>query len=150
MSLAELSERYGRHVPLAIESALDHLEKIGLNTEGLFRLSGHQGEMDRLQASLDRYGAKRHSRSVTVSDVPVFLCLCVCLLSSLSSVSLSVSEEELILCLCVSSSGDSIDWTAVHDVHSISGLIKLFLRALPDPLLTYAFYDAFIVREGFR
>jgi len=30
------------------------------------------------------------------------------------------------------------------DVHEVSGLLKLFLREMPNPLLTYELYDAFI------
>lgn len=31
------------------------------------------------------------------------------------------------------------------DVHNITGLVKLYLRELPDPLLTHKLYDEFIV-----
>lgn len=30
------------------------------------------------------------------------------------------------------------------DIHAVAGLLKLYLRTLPDPLLTYRFYDTFI------
>ncbi len=34
---------------------------------------------------------------------------------------------------------------AIHgSIHDIAGLLKTFLRQLPDPLLTYRFYDAFV------
>lgn len=32
VSLSDLTERYGRHIPLAIDSAIDHLEKNGKKT----------------------------------------------------------------------------------------------------------------------
>ena len=31
-----------------------------------------------------------------------------------------------------------------HDVNSVAGLLKLFLRELPDPLLTQEHYSGFI------
>lgn len=34
------------------------------------------------------------------------------------------------------------------DPHAISGLLKLFLRMMPDPLLTFALYDRFISAIG--
>jgi len=30
------------------------------------------------------------------------------------------------------------------DIHAVAGLLKLYLRTLPDPLLTFRFYDTFI------
>jgi len=39
--------------------------------------------------------------------------------------------------------GDDIDLTGINP-HSVSGLLKLFLRELPDPLLTFALYQDWI------
>jgi len=32
-----------------------------------------------------------------------------------------------------------------QDIHSISSLLKMYFRELPNPLLTYQLYDKFIV-----
>ena len=34
---------------------------------------------------------------------------------------------------------------ALQDVHSISSLLKMYFRELPNPLLTYQLYDKFAV-----
>ena len=31
-----------------------------------------------------------------------------------------------------------------QDIHSVSGLLKQYLRELPNPLLTYQLYDKFV------
>ena len=34
------------------------------------------------------------------------------------------------------------------DVHAVAGLLKLYLRELPEPLLTHRFYDTFIAVQS--
>ena len=38
--------------------------------------------------------------------------------------------------------------TYLHDIHSISSLLKMYFRELPNPLLTYQLYDKFAVSES--
>lgn len=38
----------------------------------------------------------------------------------------------------------SVSFADEHDVNVITGLLKLYLRELRDPLMTYELYDAFI------
>jgi RhoGAP domain len=40
------------------------------------------------------------------------------------------------------------DVTAATDVHLSASLLKLWLRELPEPLMTFAAYEAFIAAEG--
>ncbi len=40
--------------------------------------------------------------------------------------------------------GEDVDLFECTDPHVIAGLLKLYLRELPDPLLTHKRYDAFI------
>ena len=35
-----------------------------------------------------------------------------------------------------------------EDVHAAAGVFKLYLRELPDPLLTHRFYDTFIAVQS--
>ncbi|KAI3651897.1 hypothetical protein MP228_003200 [Amoeboaphelidium protococcarum] len=37
-----------------------------------------------------------------------------------------------------------LDYINLGDGHAVAGVVKLFLRELPDPLLTFALFDAFI------
>ena len=37
----------------------------------------------------------------------------------------------------------------MRDIHSISSLLKMYFRELPNPLLTYQLYDKFVVRTRF-
>lgn len=37
------------------------------------------------------------------------------------------------------------DETYLQDIHSISSLLKMYFRELPNPLLTYQLYDKFAV-----
>lgn len=34
--------------------------------------------------------------------------------------------------------------------HTVAGTMKLYLRELPEPLLSYQFYSAFITTDGMR
>lgn len=40
--------------------------------------------------------------------------------------------------------GSDPDLTSCSNPHNISNLLKLYLRELPNPLLTYERYDAFV------
>lgn len=44
--------------------------------------------------------------------------------------------------------GGSIDITEIEDPHLITGIIKLFLRSLPEPLLTFQLYQEFVEVAG--
>lgn len=38
----------------------------------------------------------------------------------------------------------SLDLAAVHDIHAITGLLKLYFRELREPIFTEELYDRFI------
>ena len=38
--------------------------------------------------------------------------------------------------------------TYLQDIHSISSLLKMYFRELPNPLLTYQLYDKFAVSQS--
>jgi hypothetical protein len=40
--------------------------------------------------------------------------------------------------------GKKVDLEAIINVHTIAGLLKVFFRELPEPLLTFELYDAFL------
>ena len=35
-----------------------------------------------------------------------------------------------------------------YSIHSVAGLLKLYLRELPEPILTFELYDCFIAAHG--
>ncbi|KAH3766873.1 lim domain protein [Pelomyxa schiedti] len=92
--LMECPEEKGRDIPLFVEDAITYIKTHkGLSTEGIFRLSGNQFEMTRLQSLIDS-GIKPPYEYKTV--------------------------------------------------HNAAGLLKQWIRSLPDPVLTYSFYDRWL------
>lgn len=83
--------------PSFVEDVLSHLEHNCLEVEGLLRIPGHTGDMDKLKAAIDQ--------------------------------------------------GLRIDFDALDTIgkpHTLCGLIKSFTRELPEPLLTFDYFDQFI------
>lgn len=48
------------------------------------------------------------------------------------------------------SGGKNLNLCSIPNVdgHTVASLLKLFLRELPDPLLTYALYDAWVAVQS--
>lgn len=40
--------------------------------------------------------------------------------------------------------GKKVDLATVINPHTVAGLLKVFFRELPEPLLTFELYDAFL------
>jgi len=38
----------------------------------------------------------------------------------------------------------------IQDIHSISSLLKMYFRDLPNPLFTYQLYDKFVVSDPIK
>lgn len=47
-------------------------------------------------------------------------------------------------------SGKSVDFSKMKYVHAVAGLIKMYFRELPEPLLTFDHYDMFIAADGIK
>ena len=45
--------------------------------------------------------------------------------------------------------GDSVDFGS-EDIHDVAGVLKMFLRELPTPILTYNIYERVIASGMFR
>ncbi|XP_064783915.1 rho GTPase-activating protein 5 [Oncorhynchus masou masou] len=56
-----------RPIPLFIEKCVDYIERTGLNTEGLYRVSGNKTDQDNIQKQFDQ----DHSMDLIVMDVAV-------------------------------------------------------------------------------
>mmetsp|Transcript_4015 Transcript_4015/g.5632 ORF Transcript_4015/g.5632 Transcript_4015/m.5632 type:complete len:914 (+) Transcript_4015:31-2772(+) len=84
-------------VPLIIEQLASHIERYGLFTEGIFRVSGQLSKVNALRDQYER-------------GLPV----------------------------------DLSPFNSDGDMHVLAGLLKLYLREMPDPVLTFELYPAFI------
>ena len=91
-------------VPHIVTEGLALLAERSLCTEGLFRLSGDNTQMQQLKKEFNegKYPTAEATREI-----------------------LSKQKE-----------------------HTISGMVKMYFRELPDPLLTYDHYDMFIAAHG--
>lgn len=48
----------------------------------------------------------------------------------------------------IDQTGRDITFSRNSDVHAVAGLLKLFLRSLPDPLINHQFYHQFLATTG--
>ena len=69
-------------------------------------------------------------------SIPNHPCVCVCV-----SISLCMSLLQTTHYVYVSIPGHEVDLESHGDPHLAAVLIKLFLRELPEPLLTFDLYD---------
>lgn len=99
VSLEDLYRRDGTAVPLVVYQCLQAVELFGLDTEGIYRLSGNANHINQMKAIFDNDSSK-----VDFTNPENFY----------------------------------------HDVNSVAGLLKQFLRDLPEPLFTSQFYPDFI------
>jgi hypothetical protein len=92
-------------------------------SEGIYRISGSVTQLKLLKAEMNK-GEWRNAISLIEQ--------CLTFPSSmLDCDAVTLGEEEL-----------------VFDINSIAGLLKLYLRELPEPLLTKKLSDAFVEAAG--
>ncbi|XP_034726277.1 rho GTPase-activating protein 15 isoform X4 [Etheostoma cragini] len=108
--LEMLCEREKSTVPRFVRLCTDAVEKRGLDTDGIYRVSGNLAVIQKLRFLVD------HERAVTTDGRYMFPAELV-------------QEEKLNL--------DEIEW---EDVHVITGALKLFFRELPEPLVPFGFF----------
>lgn len=98
VDLGEQMLRDGVEVPRVLEKCAEAIELYGLESKGIYRLSGTTSRVQRLKAALDY--------DTEAVDL--------------------LSEENL------------------SDINDIAAVLKLWFRELPEPLLTWELYHAFI------
>ncbi|KAK5872211.1 hypothetical protein PBY51_012931 [Eleginops maclovinus] len=108
--LEMLCEREKSPVPRFVRLCTEAVEKRGLDTDGLYRVSGNLAVIQKLRFLVD------HERAVTTDGRYMFPAE-------------FVQEEKLNL--------DQSDW---EDIHVITGALKLFFRELPEPLVPFGFF----------
>ncbi|WRT69264.1 uncharacterized protein IL334_006248 [Kwoniella shivajii] len=98
VDLGEQLTRDGVEVPKVVEKCAQAIEAYGLDSMGIYRLSGTTSRVQALKNALDK----------DVENVDI------------------MSDE----------------WSA--DINVVSGVLKLWFRELPEPLLTFGLYHSFI------
>lgn len=89
-----MEKETGKCPKIVIQLIDELLEQKAQDVEGIFRVSGTQGDIDEILQQIDK--------------------------------------------------GKEIEWKSIKDIHTMSGLLKLYFRSLPIPLLTYDLYSDFI------
>ncbi|XP_035518198.1 rho GTPase-activating protein 9 isoform X3 [Morone saxatilis] len=108
--LEMLCEREKSTVPRFVRLCTEAVEKRGLDTDGIYRVSGNLAVIQKLRFLVN------HERAVTTDGRYMFPAELV-------------QEEKLNL--------DESDW---DDIHVITGALKLFFRELPEPLVPFGFF----------
>ena len=85
--------------PIVVDKCIEAIESIGINTAGLYRISGISSTIAQLKTQFD------------MNQLP--------------------------------------DLTRT-DIHNVTGLLKLYLRQLPNPLFTNELYNEFVSAQGFQ
>ncbi|KAM3621811.1 uncharacterized protein V6R79_016404 [Siganus canaliculatus] len=108
--LEMLCDREKSTVPRFVRLCTEAVEKRGLDSDGIYRVSGNLAVIQKLRFLVN------HERAVTTDGRYMF------------PVDL-VQEEKLNL--------DESEW---EDIHVITGALKLFFRELPEPLVPFGFF----------
>ncbi|XP_034543130.1 rho GTPase-activating protein 15 isoform X1 [Notolabrus celidotus] len=108
--LEMLCEREKSTVPRFVRLCTAAVEKRGLETDGIYRVSGNLAVIQKLRFMVN------HERAVTTDGRYMFPAELV-------------QEEKLNL--------EESDW---EDIHVITGALKLFFRELPEPLVPFGFF----------
>ncbi|KAL2091440.1 hypothetical protein ACEWY4_013703 [Coilia grayii] len=109
-SLEMLCERERSTVPRFVRMCIDAVNRRGLETDGIYRVSGNLATIQKLRFAVN------HERAVTTDGRYLFP-------------QELVQEEKLNL--------DHPQW---EDIHVVTGALKLFFRELPEPLVPYGFF----------
>ncbi|KAJ8358935.1 hypothetical protein SKAU_G00154600 [Synaphobranchus kaupii] len=108
--LETLCEREKNTVPRFVRMCTENVERRGLETDGIYRVSGNLAVIQKLRFTVD------HERAVTTDGRYLFP-------------EELVQEERL-----------NLDHSQWEDIHVITGALKLFFRELPEPLVPYGFF----------
>uniref|UniRef100_A0A8C4QGF3 Rho-GAP domain-containing protein n=1 Tax=Eptatretus burgeri TaxID=7764 RepID=A0A8C4QGF3_EPTBU len=108
-------------IPKFVRLCVQAIDKRGLKMDGIYRVSGNLATIQKLRYTVD------HERAVTSDGRYVFPDGCA------GGITTMHLEHQYQLNL------DEAEW---HDVHVITGALKLFFRELSEPLLLNTFISA--------
>lgn len=100
-----LSDPPTPQIPVVIESAINHIIERGVETEGIFRISPSLSKLEDVVTEIEAGNPIFYSFYVAVLIFFFFLII-----------------------------GNQVDWSK-HSIHVAAGVIKEYLRQLPEPLL---------------
>lgn len=120
--------RQKRPVPFIITSCIREVERRGMNEVGVYRVSGSASDLSRLKKSFET------SKQIHAFVVLVLIYIFINLLTVFISLRPDSYEAEQLL--------------KDVDIHSATGVLKLYLRELPEALFTDELYPKFF--QGFN
>jgi hypothetical protein len=101
-----------------------------METEGVFRLSGAASLVNTLKDKFDRGTALGLKQASVYPPLPPL-----------------TSPSRFLLNSQILSLGEDPEFN-LGDVHAVAQIVKLYLRELPEPLLTYGLFDVFASTQG--
>lgn len=108
-----------------------------MNEEGLFRISGSSIKVKKLKNAINAwYITLAKDSDLARSDLNVSNDSCILAIQRIFQDMSKQSNPP--------SLDESVSSEILYDVHSIAGLLKLYLRELPEPLLTFELYNEWI------
>ncbi|XP_043388746.1 rho GTPase-activating protein 9 isoform X14 [Chelonia mydas] len=117
--LDALCQRENDTVPRFVRLCVEAVEKKGLDADGIYRVSGNLAVIQKLRFAVDRERAVTSDGRYVFPEQP-------CQGRARPEERLSLADPE---------------W---DDVHVVTGALKLFFRELPEPLVPFALFDAFV------
>jgi len=93
VDLTTLNKAHGTRLPFIVDMCIKEIEKRGLNSEGIYRVSGLRDEVEALRIAFDRDGEKT-----------------------------------------------DLSHSSWDDIHVVAGVLKLYFRLLPIPLIVFQVY----------
>jgi hypothetical protein len=115
----DLSEQMARDnvdVPPLVERCCEAIERHGLLSQGIYRLSGTMTKVNKLREKLDRGACSAPWAGACVNGRALLDLMAVDL--------------------------DAEEWAS--DINNVASVLKLWLRELPEPLLTFQLHAKFI------
>ena len=114
--LAKLYEQAKNQVPPFLLHFLNHIERKGLESTGIYRLSGNAASVTKLRYLVEQGGSED------------FILFAVWI-----GLHMIPSDQKIDL--------DDPQWA---DINIVTGCLKLFFRELPDPLIPFRLFKSYI------